>query len=79
MKKIDGKESNTVKGARSATEFNKLFNKKVMRHRITKIQVKKHKVGTYEIEKISLLCFDDKLSVSNNGTDTLAYFQKELS
>ena len=25
-----------------------------------RIQSKKHKLGTYEIDKVSLLCFDDK-------------------
>ena len=25
-----------------------------------RIQAKKHKIGTYEIDKISLSCFDDK-------------------
>ena len=29
-----------------------------------RIQSKKHKLGTYEIDKISLSCFDDKRYVS---------------
>ena len=60
----DGKESNTAKGVNIATEFNEvrdtLFNKKVVRHKMKRIQSKKHKLGTYEINKISLSCFDDK-------------------
>ena len=64
MKNIDGKESNTAKGVNIATEFNEfkdtLFNKKIMRHKRRRIQSKKHKLGTYEINKISLSCFDDK-------------------
>ena len=43
-----------------------------------RIQAKKHKLGTYEINKISLSCFDDKRSVSKYGIHTLAYFHKEL-
>ena len=58
MKNIDGKESNTAKGVNIATEFNEfkdtLFNKKVLRHKMKRIQSKKHKVGTYEVNKISL-------------------------
>ena len=58
MKNIDGKESNTAKGVNIATEFNEfkdtLFNKKVLRHKMKRIQGKKHKMGTYEIKKISL-------------------------
>ena len=43
-----------------------------------RIQGKKHKMGTYEINKISLSVFDDKRFVLNNGIHTLAYFHKDL-
>ena len=60
MKNIDGKESNTAKGVNIVTEFNEfkdtLFNKKVVKHKMKRIQGKKHKSGTYEIKTI-LLCF----------------------
>ena len=39
-----------------------------------RIQSKKHKLGTYEIDKISLSCFDDKRYVLNDGIYALAYF-----
>ena len=82
MKNIDGKESNTAKGVNIATEFNEfkdtLFNKKIIRHKMRRIQGKKHKVGTYEINKISLSCFDDKRFALNNGIYPLAYFHKDL-
>ena len=82
MKNIDGKESNTAKGVNIATEFNEfkdtLFNKKIIRHKMRRIQSKKHKVGSYEIDKISLSCFDDKRFVLDNGTHALAYFHKDL-
>ena len=42
-----------------------------------KIQAKKHKIGTYEIDKVSLSCFDDKRFVLDNGVHTLAYFHKD--
>ena len=74
MKNINGKESNTAKGVNIATEFNEfkdtLFN--------NKIQGKKHKIGTYEINKISLTCFADKRFVIDDGIHTLAYFHKDL-
>ena len=44
----------------------------------TKIQSKKLKTGTYEIIKISLSCFDNKRFVSDDETDTLAHFYKDL-
>ena len=39
-----------------------------------RIQNKKHKLGTYEIDKISLSCFDDKRYVLDDGIRTLDYF-----
>ena len=57
-KKIDGKEHNTAKGVNIATELDNfkdvLFNKKIIRHKMKRIQSKKHKLGIYEIDKISL-------------------------
>ena len=41
-----------------------------------RIQSKKHKLGTYEIGKISLSCFDNKRNVLDDGIYTLAYFHK---
>ena len=43
-----------------------------------RIQGKKHKMGTYEINKISLSVFDDKIFVLDDGIHTLAYFHKDL-
>ena len=40
-----------------------------------RIQGKKHKMGTYKINKISLSCFDDKRLVLRNGIYALAYFK----
>ena len=45
-KKIDGKEPNTAKGVSIATELNNLkdvlLNKKVIRHKMKRIQSRKH-------------------------------------
>ena len=49
-----------------------LLNKKCLRHSMTRIQSKDHKIGTYEINKISLSCFDDKTYIQKNGYDGLA-------
>ena len=79
IKKIDGKESNTAKGVNIATEFNEfkdfLFNKNIIRYKMKRIQAKKHKIGTYKIDKISS-CFDDKIYVLDDGIHALAYFHK---
>ena len=38
----------------------------------------KHKMGTYEMNKISLSFFINKRFVLNDGIHTLAYFHKDL-
>ena len=60
IKKING---SATKGVNIATEFNEfkdvLFNKKVIRHKMKRIQAKKHKIGTYEIYRalmIKVMC-----------------------
>ena len=80
IKKIDGNKCNTAKGVSVANEFNKfkdvLFYKKTIRHKMKRIQSKKHKLGIYKIKIIPLSCFDDKRYVSDDGIRTLAYFNK---
>ena len=34
---------------------------------MNRIQTKDHRIGTYEIIKIELSCFDDKIYIQNNG------------
>ena len=80
MKKIGAKENNTAKGVSIETKFDKLkgvlFNENIIRHKMKIIQSKKHKSGTYEIDKISLSCFDYKIYVLDDKICTLAYFYK---
>ena len=40
---------------------------------MNRIQGKYHTIGTYEINKISLSCFDDKIYIQNSGYDGLAH------
>ena len=44
-----------------------------------RIQAKRHKIGTYEIDKISLSCFGDKTYVLDDGVNTLAYFHNDCN
>ena len=55
-----------------------LFINRIIRHNMKRIQSKLHRVGTYDVFKISLPCFDDKRYVLNNGVNTLAYFHKSI-
>ena len=61
MKKIDDKECNTANKVSIETEFEKckdvLFNKKIISHKMKRIQSKKHKSGTYEIHKNFFVMF----------------------
>ena len=41
------------------------------------IQSKKHQLGTYEIDKISLSCIDDKRYVLDDAIRTLACFHND--
>ena len=43
-----------------------------------RIPAKRHKLGSYEINKKSSLCFDDKRFVSKDGIHTRAYFHKDF-
>ena len=65
-----------------ATVFNEfkdtLFNKKKIRYKMRRNKVKKYKMGTCKINKLSLSVFDDKIFVLNDGIQTLAYFHKDL-
>ena len=49
-----------------------LFNKKLLRHKIKRIQSKLHRTGTYGVCKISLSCFDDKRYILDDGINSLA-------
>ena len=80
LKKLMVKKIIQQKRVNIATEFdnfkNVLINKKIIRHKMKRIQSKQHKLGTYEIDKISLSCFDDKRYVLDDGIHILSYFHK---
>ena len=50
-----------------------LLNGTLMRHKMRCIRSVKHQLGTYEINKISLSCFDDKRYIHDNGITSYAY------
>ena len=59
----DSKENKKVKRvnknvAKNIKNF--LFNKNMMKHKMKRIQSKLHRIGTYDVWKIFLSCFDDK-------------------
>ena len=50
-----------------------LFNNKQMHHTMKTIRSNNHQLGSYEINKVSLSCFDDKRYIHNNGVTSYAY------
>ena len=53
--------------------------KKIMRQNMKGIQSKLHRLGTYNVCKISLSCFYDKRYILGvNGISSLAYFHKDI-
>ena len=57
---------------------NVLSNKKVIKHNMKRNQSKLHRIGTYDICKISLSCFDNKRCILDDGVNTLAYFHNDI-
>ena len=55
-----------------------LFNERDVRHKMKRIQSNLHEIATYDINKISLNCFDEKRYVLDDGINTLAYFHKDI-
>ena len=51
---------------------NAFLNNKCLRHSMKRIQIKGHRIGAFEINKMSLSCFDDKIYIQNNGYDGLS-------
>ena len=49
-----------------------LLNNKCLKHSVYRIQSKDQRLGTYEINIISLSCFDDKIYIQNNGYEGIA-------
>ena len=73
---VDDEKLVRAKGVNKAlmhSEFKDvLFDKKVVRHCMKRILAKGNKIGTYDVCKISLLCFDDK-RFALIGVNSLAY------
>ena len=55
--------------------FDSLFNKKVVRHKMKRIQSQLHKVGAYDVSKISLSCFDNNNNNNNNNNNIYIYIR----
>ena len=52
---------------------NTLFNAEQMSHKMKTIRSENHKLGSDEINKASLSCFDDKRYIDEDGMTSYAY------
>ena len=73
-KTAKGIKKNIIKNDIKHEEYKEvLFNNKQMHHAMKTIRSSKHQLGSYEINKVSLSCFDDKRYISNDGVNSFAY------
>jgi hypothetical protein len=77
----------TAKGVKKYVIKNKLTHdnfkgvikkKEQMRHNMNTMRSVKHNVGTYEMRKVTLSCFDDKRHLLNDGVTSYAYGNKNI-
>ena len=79
--KSDEKGGKTTKGVKKNVIKNNikhegyknvLLNNKQLHHKMKTIRSQKHLLGSYEINKVSLSCFDDKRYIHDNGISSYA-------
>ena len=75
-------EKSTCKRHNSYIKYGEIcdtvFYRKVLRHKMTGIKSKNHNLITYESNKTSKYCFDDKRYIQENGINTLPYGHKDI-
>ena len=85
--KDNEKEDRTAKGIKKVVinkeikhenYKNTLFNNKQIYHQMKTIRSVNHQLGSYDLNKISLSCFDDKRYIHNNGKSSFAYGHKNI-
>ena len=73
-KTAKGIKKNIIKGNIKHEDYkNVLFKNEQMQHKMKTIRSDKHQLGSYEMNKISLSCFDDKRYISKDGIKSFAY------
>ena len=73
-KTAKGIKKNVIKNDLKHEDYkNVLPNNKQLHHKMKTIKSQKHRLGSYEMNKISLSCFNDKHYIHNNGITSYAY------
>ena len=73
---VDNEEVTKAKGINKKIRHKDFVS--VLFNNMKRTQSKLHRIGTYDVCKISLSCFDDKTYVLDDGVNTLAYFHKDI-
>ena len=80
--KSNEKGGKTAKGIKKSVIKNKikhedyknvLLNGEQLHHKMKTIRSQKHQLGSYEINKVSLSCFNDKRYIHDNGKSSYTY------
>ena len=58
---------------------NVLFNNEQMHHTMKTIRSNNHQLGSYELNKVSLSCFDNKRYIHDNGVTSYAYSHYKIN
>ena len=73
-KTAKGIKKNIIKNELTHINYKEtLFDKKQMHHKMKTIRSQNHQIRSYEINKVSLSCYDDKRYILENGINTYAY------
>ena len=73
-KTAKGIKKNVIKNNIKHEDYKRtLLNEEQMHHKIKTIRSQRHQLSSYEINKVSLSCFDDKRYIHDNGTSSYAY------
>ena len=78
-KTAKGIKKNVIKNNIMHDDYkNTLFNNKQMYHKMKTIRSENHQLGSFEINKVSLSCFDDKRYIHEDGITSYAYGHKNI-
>ena len=73
-KTAKGIKKNVIKSNIKHEDYkNTLINNERMHHKMKTIRSQRHQLGSYEINEVSLSCFNDKCYIHDNGTSSYAY------
>ena len=73
-KNAKGIKKNVIKNNIKHEDYkNVLLNNEQLHHKMKTIRSQKHQLGSYEINKVSLSCFDDKRYIHDNGISCYGY------